>query len=105
MSGLNVDTKGLGQSAESLKEVGERIEVVRDEYLDKISSYHGCWGDGEFGETFASKYLTGVDYAKTGIKELSSALSGSATSLLDASSTFAKVQDGVLASIQQHGKR
>ncbi|WP_335937613.1 hypothetical protein [Streptomyces sp. PTD5-9] len=105
MSGLNVDTNGLGRSADNLKGVSEQIEVVRDEYLDKISSYHGCWGDGEFGETFASKYLAGVDYAKTGIKELSSALSGSATSLLDASSTFAKVQNGVVSSIQQHGKR
>ena len=105
MSGLDVDSKGLGRSAETLKTVGEQIKVVRDEYLDKITSYHGCWGGGEFGETFESKYLAGVDYAKTGIKELSSALSGSAKSLLGASSSFTKVQQSVLDSIHHPSQK
>ncbi|MFE7411396.1 WXG100 family type VII secretion target [Streptomyces laurentii] len=96
MSGLDVDTDGLGQSGENLDQVAQYIKLVRDDYLDKITSYHGCWGTGDFGDAFAQKYLPALEDAKAGLDELSNALNGSAQSLRDASTDFGNLQDDIL---------
>ncbi|MFF9347594.1 hypothetical protein [Streptomyces sp. NPDC014734] len=103
MSGLEVNTQGLGHSGEAVEKVADSIKIVRDDYLDKITSYHGCWGTGEFGNTFASKYLDGVEFARMGVKELSEALSGSAKSLIETAAGFRKQQSNVLDVLQHHG--
>ncbi|MFF0742971.1 hypothetical protein ACFYVL_21485 [Streptomyces sp. NPDC004111] len=101
MSGLDVDTGGLGKSGENLDEVAQHIKLIRDDYLDKLTTYHGCWGTGEFGEAFAKKYLPAVEDAKTGITELSNALSGSAQSLRDTSTKFGNLQNDITGNL--HG--
>ncbi|GGZ11613.1 WXG100 family type VII secretion target [Streptomyces nitrosporeus] len=105
MTSLDVDTDKLGKSGADMDEVAEKIKLIRDDYLDKITTYHGCWGDGEFGEKFAEKYLEGVDAARKGVRELSEALSGSSQSLKDAADDFSRQQQQITESLSQHGGR
>ncbi|MFI0977473.1 WXG100 family type VII secretion target [Streptomyces sp. NPDC021093] len=103
MSTLDVDPEKLGKSSADLDKVAEKIKLIKEDYIDKITSYHGCWGDGEFGEAFAKKYLPGVDAARKGVKELSSALEGSSQSLKDAAKDFKNQQQQILDGLGQHG--
>ncbi|MER5276855.1 hypothetical protein ABT025_13985 [Streptomyces sp. NPDC002809] len=105
MSGLDVDTQGLGKSGQVVEKVADRLVLVRDDYLDKVTSYHGCWGDGAFGDLFASMYVQGVEFARAGITELSAALSGSATSLTDTASSFRSQQGDVLDALQSNSTK
>ncbi|MEN8651634.1 hypothetical protein ABCR94_13645 [Streptomyces sp. 21So2-11] len=105
MSSLDVDPDKLEKSSEDMAKVAEKIKLIRDDYLDKLTSYQGCWGDDEFGKKFAEKYLKGVDAAKMGVRELSDALSGSAESLKDAAKDFSKQQQEITDALGQHGGR
>ncbi|MFF2409222.1 hypothetical protein [Streptomyces sp. NPDC058092] len=96
MSELDVDTEGLNRSGEAVKDVSEVLKVARDEYMDKITSYRGCWGTGEFGETFAKKYYQGLGLVVDGTEALVKALESSGQSLGDTSSKFKKTQEGVI---------
>ncbi|MGC4945594.1 hypothetical protein ACLQ2N_05145 [Streptomyces sp. DT224] len=102
---LDVDTQKLGRSGEDMADVAEKIKLLRDDYLDKITSYHGCWGDGEFGEKFGEKYLQGVDSARTGVRELADALSGSSQSLKDAAKDFGAQQQHIADTLNLHTGR
>ncbi|MEU2249196.1 type VII secretion target [Streptomyces sp. NPDC019224] len=105
MTSLDVDTEKLGKSGEDMGDVAEKIKLLRDDYLDKITSYHGCWGEGEFGEKFGEKYLQGVDAARTGVRELADALFGSSQSLKDAAKDFDSQQQHIAEALNVHGGR
>ncbi|MEV5603938.1 hypothetical protein AB0L33_21075 [Streptomyces sp. NPDC052299] len=105
MTSLDVDTEKLGKSGEDMGDVADKIKLLRDDYLDKITSYHGCWGDGEFGEKFGEKYGEGVESARTGIRELAAALLGSSQSLKDAARNFGKLQQGITDTLNVHTGR
>ncbi|MFE0422433.1 hypothetical protein [Streptomyces sp. NPDC058953] len=95
MSGLDVDPGGVDKGGDALDEVGEKLKIIREEYLDKISSYRGCWGTGEFGETFEKKYYEGLDPTVEGVDALSAAVKGSAASLKSTAARFRKTQQSI----------
>ncbi|MEU9618299.1 MULTISPECIES: hypothetical protein [unclassified Streptomyces] len=96
MSELDVDSEGLDRSGEAVKDVSGVLKVARDEYVDKITSYRGCWGTGEFGETFAKKYYQGLGLVVDGTEALVKALESSGQSLNDTSKKFKKTQQDVI---------
>ncbi|MFC0596806.1 hypothetical protein [Streptomyces palmae] len=102
MSELDVDSEGLNRGGEALDDVGNKIKLIRDEYVDKITSYRGCWGTGEFGETFAKKYYEGLNSAVEGVEALSKALEGSAESLKKTAGGFRKGQQNILDGINHN---
>lgn len=105
MSELDVDSEGLNNSGEAVKDVGEVLKVAREEYLDKITSYRGCWGTGEFGETFAKKYYQGLNLVVDGTAALIEALEASGQSLGDTSKKFKKTQSDVIDHVSTQTKK
>ncbi|MFF4168846.1 hypothetical protein [Streptomyces sp. NPDC001744] len=105
MSELNVNSGGLDKGGEAVKNVGEELKVARDEYMDKITSYRGCWGTGEFGEAFAKKYYQGLGFVVEGSEALVEALKASGQSLTDTSDRFKRTQDGITGNIDTHTKK
>ncbi|EDY50408.1 hypothetical protein [Streptomyces clavuligerus] len=95
MSTLDVDPEGLGKGGDALDEAGDKLKVIREEYVDRITHYRGCWGTGEFGEAFAKKYYEGLDPCVEGVDALSAAVKGSANSLKRTGANFRKTQDDI----------
>ncbi|MFJ1569240.1 hypothetical protein [Streptomyces erythrochromogenes] len=105
MSELDVDSEGLDRSGEAVKDVGSVLKVARDEYMDKITSYRGCWGTGEFGEAFAKKYYQGLGSVVDGTAALVEALEASGQSLGDTSKKFKKTQQDVIDHVNNPTKK
>lgn len=102
MSGLDVDPEGVGKGGDALDQVGDKLKIIREEYIDKITSFRGCWGTDEFGEAFAKKYYEGLEPCVAGVDALSAAVKGSAASLKFTGANFRKTQNEIHDSI---GKR
>ncbi|QDY80221.1 hypothetical protein [Streptomyces qinzhouensis] len=96
MSGLDVDTDAVDKGGAALEDVAEKLKIMREEYVDKISSYRGCWGTGEFGEAFATKYYQGLDPTVGGLDALCDATEASGRSLGGTGKKFKKVQQDVI---------
>ncbi|MFK8911620.1 hypothetical protein [Streptomyces sp. YS-3] len=100
---LEVDPDGLGQSGQNMADVAGKIKLIRDEYLDKLTSYRGCWGDGEFGEAFAKKYVPAEKDATDGLTGLYEGLNGSAQSQLDTSQSSRDLSENINTQLR-HGR-
>ncbi|MER5888285.1 hypothetical protein ABT160_31060 [Streptomyces sp. NPDC001941] len=100
---FDVDPDGLDKSGRNMGDVADRIKLIRDEYLDKLTTYHGCWGDGEFGEAFAKKYVPAERDLKEGVTGLYEGLSGSARSQLDTSRNSRDLSEDINTRIR-HGR-
>ncbi|MGW6391741.1 hypothetical protein ACWFR1_14815 [Streptomyces sp. NPDC055103] len=105
MTELDVDSEGLDRGGEAVKNVGHELKVARDEYVDKITSYRGCWGTGEFGEAFAKKYYQGLGYVVDGSEALVKALEASGQSLGDTSGKFKKTQQDIIDNVNNQTKK
>ncbi|WMX43818.1 hypothetical protein RGF97_01590 [Streptomyces roseicoloratus] len=100
---LDVDPDGLDKSGRNMGDVADKIKLIRDEYLDKLTSYHGCWGDGEFGEAFAKKYVPAEKDLEAGVTGLADGLSGSGRSQQDAGKKFRGLSDDIGTHLR-HGR-
>ncbi|AZK97781.1 MULTISPECIES: hypothetical protein [Streptomyces] len=96
MSELDVDTDAVEKGGAALEDVGEKLKIMREEYIDKISSYRGCWGTGEFGEAFEKKYYQGLDPTVAGLDALAESAEASGRSLGGTGKKFKKVQQDVI---------
>ncbi|MGV9315434.1 hypothetical protein ACWDR0_25105 [Streptomyces sp. NPDC003691] len=95
MSGVDMDPEKVGKAGASLEEAGEKLKVMGEEYVDKISTYRGCWGTGEFGEAFEKKYYQGVTPLVDGVKTLGEATAGSGKSLGGHGKKMSGTQDDI----------
>ncbi|MEW1547912.1 hypothetical protein [Streptomyces tsukubensis] len=96
MSGVDMDPEKVGKAGENLEDVGEKLKIMGEEYIDKISTYRGCWGTGEFGEAFAKKYYQGLTPLVEGVEALGEAAKNSGKTLGAHKKRMSTSQEGII---------
>ena len=96
-----LDPDGVALAADVLKQISENLDVAYKDFESTLVSFAGCWGDDDFGNSFATNYVPGETKALDNMAMVASSLETSEENIRISAKHFAGVDDETAEKIDE----